>query len=83
MRTFLLSLTAATALVSAASFAPQRAEAMTVGSAAAIHAATEGSSLVQDVAYVCRHRYYGSGRYCFYTGGYRYGYGYRRGYRHW
>lgn len=69
MRQFLLALTAATAIASAVSLAPQRADAMTVGSAAAIAAATEDSSLVQDVAYVCRHRYWRSGRVCFFTGG--------------
>jgi len=84
MRTFLLSLTAATALVSAVSVAPQRANAMTVNAASAIQAATEDSSLVQDVAYVCRHRYYRSGRVCFWTGPrYRGYHGYRRGWRRW
>ena len=84
MRPFFLSLTVATALVTAVSFAPQRADAMTVGTSAAIQAAAGDSSLVQDAAYVCRHRYYGSGRTCFWTGGYRGGWrGGWRGGRRW
>ena len=46
MRPFLLSLTAATALVSAVSLAPQAASAMPTGAAAAIQAATEDANMV-------------------------------------
>ncbi|MCX7311037.1 MAG: hypothetical protein WCG92_21430 [Hyphomicrobiales bacterium] len=73
MRKVLLSLTAATALVAAAPVAP--AGAMTVGTASGIQAAIDGTSAVEDVAYVCRHRYYSSRRVCWWTPGY----GYRRG----
>src|SRR5207247_8381531 len=66
MRKILLSLTAASAIVAAASIAP--ASAMTVGTASGIQAAIDGTSAVEDVAYVCRHRYYSSRRACFWTG---------------
>ena len=56
----LLSLTAASAIVVAASIVP--ASAMTVGTASGIQAAIDGTSAVEDVAYVCRHRYYSSRR---------------------
>ena len=79
MRKILLSLTAASAIVAAASIAP--ASAMTVGTASGIQAAIDGTSAVEDVAYVCRHRYYSSRRVCWWSGGY----GYRpyRRYRRW
>jgi hypothetical protein len=53
MRKILLSLAAASALVAAASIAP--ASAMTVGTASGIQAAIDGTSAVEDVAYVCSH----------------------------
>ncbi len=88
MRRFVLSFAAATAIVSAASLAP--ANAMTVGTAHGIQSAIQDGSLVEDVAYVCRHRSYRSGRVCWwrpggYYRGYRGGYrGYRYGgYRRW
>ena len=65
MRKILLSLAAASALVAAASVAP--ANAMTVGTAPGIQAALDGTSAVEDVAYVCRHRYYSSRRVCWWT----------------
>jgi phage terminase large subunit-like protein len=66
MRKILLSLTAASAIVAAASIAP--ASAMTVGTASGIQAAIiDGTSAVQDVAYVCRHRYWNSRRVCWWT----------------
>ena len=80
MRKILLSLTAASALVAAASIAP--ASAMTVGTASGIQAAIDGTSAVEDVAYVCRHRYYSSRRACFWTPGGHYR-PYRRYYRRW
>jgi hypothetical protein len=61
----LLCLTAASAIVAAASIAP--ASAMTVGTASGIQAAINGTSAVEDVAYVCRHRYYSSRRVCWWT----------------
>jgi hypothetical protein len=75
MRKILLSLTAASAIVAAASVVP--ASAMTVGTASGIQAAIDGTSAVEDVAYVCRHRYYSSRRVCWWRPG---GYGWRR---HW
>jgi hypothetical protein len=45
---------------------------MTVGTAAGIQAAIAGTSVVDDVAYVCRHRYWSSRRVCWWRpGGYR------------
>jgi len=73
MRKVLLSLTAASAIVAAASIAP--ASAMTVGTASGIQAAIDGTSL-EDVAYVCSHRYYSSRRVCWWRPG-----GYYRPYR--
>ena len=70
MRKTLLSLTAASAIVAAASIVP--ASAMTVGTASGIQAAIDGTSAVEDVAYVCRHRYYSSRRVCWWTPSYRY-----------
>jgi len=76
MRKILLSLTAASAIMAAASIAP--ASAMTVGTASGIQAALDGTSAVEDVAYVCRHRYWSSRRACFWAPG-----GYYRLYRRW
>src|SRR5438045_1413510 len=77
MRKILLSLTAASAIVAAASIAP--ASEMTVGTASGIQAAIDGTSAVEDVAYVCRHRYMSSRRACWWQpGGYYY-----RPYRRW
>jgi phage terminase large subunit-like protein len=76
MRKILLSLTAASAIVAAASVVP--ASAMTVGTASGIQAAIDGASGVVDVAYVCRHRYYSSRRVCWWTPGYRRGHWRRR-----
>jgi hypothetical protein len=74
MRKILLSLTAASAIVAAASVAP--ASAMTVGTAAGIQAALADTSVLDEVAYVCRHRGYSSRRVCWWRPG---GYG---GWRH-
>ena len=71
MRKFLLSLTVAAVTVAAASLAPGRAEAMTVGTAPGIQAALADGSLTTDVVYVCRHRYWSSRRVCWWRpGGY-------------
>ena len=75
MRRILLSLTAASAIVAAASVVP--ANAMTVGTASGIQAAINDTNALEDVAYVCRHRYYSSRRVCWWRpGGYG---GWRRG----
>jgi hypothetical protein len=75
MRKFLLSLTAAGALVVAASSAP--ASAMTVGAASGIKTAVADASMVDQVVYICRHRYWSSRRLCWWRpGGYRW-------HRHW
>ncbi|MBN8964231.1 MAG: hypothetical protein J0H89_02380 [Rhizobiales bacterium] len=67
MRPFLLSLTAASALVAAASLAP--ANAMVVGTAPSMQAAVDNASVLEDAAYVCRHRYYSSRRVCWWRPG--------------
>ena len=65
MHRTILSLAAAAAIACTAALLPSRADAMTVGTAAAIEAAIEATSLVDDVAvYVCRHRGYSSYRTC-------------------
>jgi uncharacterized ion transporter superfamily protein YfcC len=70
MRHMLLSLTAASAIMSAAALlAP--ANAMTVGTASGIKAALDETSALDTVVYVCRHRYYSSRRVCWWRpGGY-------------
>jgi hypothetical protein len=65
MRKVLLSLTAVSAFAVAAAATP--AGAMTVGTASVIQDALAGESLVQDAAYVCRHRFYTSRRVCYWT----------------
>jgi len=65
MHKSLLSLAAATVVMSTAALLPTRADAMTVGTAAAVEAAMAGVGLVEDARYVCRHRFYTSGRRCF------------------
>ena len=77
MRKILLSLTAASAIVAAASVVP--ASAMTVGTASGIQAAIADASVLDEVAYVCRHRYYSSRRVCWWRPG---GYCWRRGWRY-
>ncbi len=68
MRKVLLSLAAFSA-IAAGTAAP--AGAMTVGTAPAIQMAIADQDLVQDAAYVCRHRYYSSGRFCYWRPTYR------------
>lgn len=97
MRNFVLSLAAATVLVSAASLSPANAITIGTGAAHGIQSAVQDDSLIEDVRYVCAHRAYSSGRACWWRpggyyrpyGAYRpyrgYGYrgGYYRGYRRW
>jgi len=62
----------AAAVVSAATLLPSRADAMGVGTAAAIDNAVSSMSGVEDVAYVCRWRY--GYRRCFWVAPRRYYY---------
>jgi hypothetical protein len=78
MRTLLLSLTAASALMAVAAVTP--ASAMTAGTAAGVKAAIAGTSMVDDVAYICRHRYWSSRRVCWWRPG---GYRWHRRWRRW
>jgi len=72
MRRTILGLAAAIALASAATVQP--VSAMTAGTASAIEAALAETNVLQDVAYVCRHRYYSSRRVCWWQPGrYRWG----------
>jgi hypothetical protein len=64
MHRTLLSLATA-AVVSTAAFLPSQASAMTIGTAPGIAAAIEASNLLEDVRYVCRHRWNTSGRRCY------------------
>jgi hypothetical protein len=62
MRRALLTLTAASTILSAAALAP--AGAMTVGTASGIKAGLTETSAVDEIDYVCRHRYFTSRRLC-------------------
>ena len=62
MHKLLLSVTAAAAIVSAPAFTP--GHAMTVGTASGIQAALADTSMLDEVVYVCRHRYVSSRRVC-------------------
>ena len=53
---------------------------LTVGTASGIQAAIADTSVLDEVAYVCRHRYYSSRRVCWWRPG---GYGDRHRHRHW
>ena len=69
MRRVLLSLTAASIILLSAALAP--AGAMTVGTASGIKAGLAETSAVDEVVYVCRHRYFTSRRLCWWRpGGY-------------
>lgn len=83
MNRTLLSLAAAAAIASAATLLPSRADAMSVGTAAALDMAVADMSAIQDAAYVCRHRYYSSRRVCWWTGRRSYYYRPYRHYRRW
>jgi hypothetical protein len=76
VRKILLSIAAASVIVAAASVTP--ASAMTVGTAAGIQAAIDNTSSLEDVAYVCRHRYWSSRRVCWWRPG-----GFYRPWRRW
>ena len=76
MKRTLLSLAAAAAIVSAATLLPTHANAMGVGTAAAIDVAISDMSLMEDVRYVCRRSYSGR-RVCWWAPGR----GYHRPYR--
>jgi hypothetical protein len=67
MRKVLLSLVAAAATTAAAALAP--AQAMTPGTASGIQAAFADTSLLDEVRYVCRHRFYTSRRVCWWRPG--------------
>jgi len=75
MRRIILSTAATLALLTAGTFLPGRADAMTRAAPAGMQAAVGGSDLVQDVDYICRRvwrcGYYGCGwrRACYWTGG--------------
>jgi uncharacterized membrane-anchored protein len=69
MRRTLYTLGAAALLAGAAALMPAPATAMTVGTAAAMNAAAAEASLMDQVAYVCRHRYYSSRRVCWWRPG--------------
>jgi hypothetical protein len=71
MRSLVLSLTAASAIVAGASVVTP-AQAMTVGTASAIETAIDNLSAVEEAAYVCRHRYYSSSRRCWWRPSYGY-----------
>jgi hypothetical protein len=99
MRRVVLAAAATLAILAAGSFAPNRAEAMTVTTPAGLQAVVEGTTLLEDVAcrWVRRCGPYGCGsrRVCWrtapYYGGYGfyggggpyYGYGYRPYRRYW
>jgi len=82
MQKTFLSLAAATAIASAVTMLPTRADAMGVGTAAAIEVAVIDTGLLEDVRYVCRHRAYSSRRACWWQPNRRH---YRpyRSYRRW
>ncbi len=69
MHKTLLAAVAAAAVAAAGSLVSQRADAMTVGTASGIQAAAADTGMIEDVAYVCRHRGYSSRRVCYWTPG--------------
>ena len=54
MRRIVLATAATLALLAAGSFAPNRAEAMTVTTPSGLMAAIDGTNLAENIAYVCR-----------------------------
>ena len=70
MRKVVLSIAAASAILAAASVTPANALSLG-GTEAAIQSAIADEALVQDAAYVCRHRWRSSRRVCWWTPGYR------------
>jgi len=89
MNRILLSLSAAAAIAASGLLLPSRAEAMGIGTAAAMDDALHESSLLEGAAYVCRHRWRTSRRVCWWTAPRRYYRPYRyydrpyRYYRRW
>jgi hypothetical protein len=89
MKRILLALAAAAAIAASVALLPGRAAAMGVGTAAAIDYAVNETSLLEQTAYVCRHRWRTSRRVCWWTTPHRiyrpYRYYYRpyRTYRRW
>jgi hypothetical protein len=81
MRRIVLVAAATLALLVGGSFAPNRAEAMTVTTPSGLMAAIDGTNLAENIAYVCRRVWrcgpYGCGwrRACWWTGGGPYYYG--------
>jgi hypothetical protein len=81
MRRIVLAAAATLALLVAGSFAPNRAEAMTIPTPSGLMAAIDGTNLTENIAYVCRRVWrcgpYGCGwrRACWWTGGGPYYYG--------
>ncbi len=67
MRRALLSLTAASTILTGAVLMP--ASAMTVGTASGIRAGVAETSAVDQVVYVCRHQYFTSRRLCWWRPG--------------
>ena len=80
MRKLLLTIAATAAILSAPSLAP--AQAMTPVTASGIEAALADTAILQDVAYVCRHRALSSRRICWWGPGFRRHWHWRR-WRHW
>ncbi len=64
MRKILFSLLAVAAVVSTATLTAPRADAMTIGSAAAIQALIQETNAIEDIAVVCRHRAFSSRQRC-------------------
>jgi hypothetical protein len=85
MRRVILATAATLAILSAGSFTPNRAEAMTVTTPAGLQAVVDGNSLLEDVAVACRRVWrcgpYGCGwrRVCVRTAPYYGGYGFYGG----
>jgi hypothetical protein len=81
MRRIFVAIAAAAALLSLLSFAPNRAEAMTLPAPSALQTTLEGANMVEQAAYVCRRRCNRRGcwRSCYWTAPAPY-YGYYRPY---
>ena len=85
MRRIVLATAAMLAILAAGSFAPNRAEAMTVTTPAGLQAVVDGNTLLEDVAVACRRVWrcgpYGCGwrRACWRTAPYYGGYGFYGG----
>ena len=63
-------------IATAAALSP--AQAMTVGTASGIEAALADTSVLDDVVYVCRHRFYSTRRVCWWRPGPYRGWRWRR-----